>query len=1431
MKLRLQVALLAGAFLALPFFGVGTPVWAQTDVVDDLFIYLSFDSYSATNDLMGNYNGTFGGNGAITNTVGQFQLGDGGATFDGDNDYLTFGDVAEMDEAGAFSVAMWFYRDADGASATNHNVNNVLIGQSSAVDNDNFEFGTAGYTGDGANDGQFEVYLDTAGNDSLQTNTTASIGLGTWHHVVLTYDQNATDELTVYLDGSQAFTLNNYGGDLDTSVTSPLTLGIARPGDDPDGDWGDLDGQIDEFGLWTRALTSTQVADLYASGSGLDFRIGQLTSSTGGDWDTASNWTNGGGTATTPGAGTDVVIDGEAMTVNGTGSRGGHVDISAGSLTVNSGAELKVTGDVSLTGAGSITINNGTPGTLSARSLTSAVGTTVNAIGNLDAVTMSFSGNTNISGAVTADEITFGGANSVTGGSITATTKMTVDSTLDTSAATLDVTGAELDLKSGSLTHGAAVTADTVTANGATINLGDATLTATTQLDVNASTDFSNTTLDLDDVSDTVVLNLNNTAAMTYDTDLTVDNLTPSGGTLNIGGNTLTVENALNVNQNVDIGATVAGLLDLSSATVNLNATLSNGVGLSVDTVLYGASSGLDLGTNAVTIGTLWDHQGGSKTIGGGATDGISGAGDVAVSGGDLTFAAGGAFNYSGATTVSGGTLNIAGTASNTSQLTVSSGTANVSGAVNSAAPVNVTGSGLLKGTGAVGALTVSGGGTVAPGGSIGTMTVSSYTMGAGGNEEVEIKLATGPVAGTDNDLVDSTGSPGTITVSATPVSGNHFTVKPISVTDTAGTTGAIPDFVATNAYSWTIARGANGVSGFDAAAFDVDYRGVQNSLKDALDLSKTPGNFSVSKSGNNINLEYTPPTTSVYAQAVMVDTPIGYWRLNEHNSNDELNVGSATVEVSGADLIGTYAGIASTDRVVGGLVGADEDTALNLDGNDDRITFADHSLINHFSGGNTTSHTIEAWIQADAFTNTGGTDPKNERHVVYSQGGGTRGFAVYVENGQIYYTAWDNGASDHTGDAAWGAGGSSGTPVYVASDASAIDVGKTYHVALVFDAPLLIGDDTNNDNTIRGFINGQEVGVDVGGDRTTVDANSIGWMTNHNHPRIGEANGSLFHDNTGNYAQNFNGTIDEVAVYSQVLTKAQLQKHYATGVFGDFDTGNEYADEVVTGIELNYDARLDSNGSGYWEDATRHNGLEWVLNGAGAGVTPSDVSDPDLALISKAYTNPRGTFNEPGDSFDEIFLENPTKENATFELVFRAPDLDDNHILFETGGSGNGTALKLRGTSLIARAQNGGGGSQGAEVVLNLETAYTDDWEGEFIHAIYSVDVDNDTVSLFVDGELVGSATTSAAQTNFDWAGTDGSGLGRLTGSVAGGDGGYSNFDGEIALFRFYRGVVFDQTMAEQNYQALGVVPEPSSLLLICLGMIGLLARRRRQR
>lgn len=102
------------------------------------------------------------------------------------------------------------------------------------------------------------IILCFANGGAISFSTPGAVGTGAWHHVVWTHDN--TDHSKVYIDGSLVKSDAN-----DTTIgTGNGVIGFGVSAEY-------LDGMVDELGIWSRALTSTEVTTLYNSGNGFQY--------------------------------------------------------------------------------------------------------------------------------------------------------------------------------------------------------------------------------------------------------------------------------------------------------------------------------------------------------------------------------------------------------------------------------------------------------------------------------------------------------------------------------------------------------------------------------------------------------------------------------------------------------------------------------------------------------------------------------------------------------------------------------------------------------------------------------------------------------------------------------------------------------------------------------------------------------------------------------------------------------------------------------------------------------------------------------------------------------------------------------------------------------------------------------------------------------
>ena len=244
--------------------GIGYETTAVGDTIVAPIAYWTFDELiqggSMAPDESGMYDGTVVGATLTTGDMGRFGEA---LSFDGDDDFVNVGVVSELVHPAAFSISVWFQRAVDHSiveAATNHGVNNVLIGHSAAGSNDTFELGTE--------NGFVELYLDTEdlGGSVAPIREQGSIQNNTWHHLVMTYDRDDPFEVKLYVDGTVVSSLSDWGGLVADSGLSPLSIGISRPGQDS---WGEFEGLIDDVAIWDTALDGDQIAALFGGRSPL----------------------------------------------------------------------------------------------------------------------------------------------------------------------------------------------------------------------------------------------------------------------------------------------------------------------------------------------------------------------------------------------------------------------------------------------------------------------------------------------------------------------------------------------------------------------------------------------------------------------------------------------------------------------------------------------------------------------------------------------------------------------------------------------------------------------------------------------------------------------------------------------------------------------------------------------------------------------------------------------------------------------------------------------------------------------------------------------------------------------------------------------------------------------------------------------------------
>lgn len=250
----------------------------------------------------------------------------------------------------------------------------------------------------------------------------------------------------------------------------------------------------------------------------------------------------------------------------------------------------------------------------------------------------------------------------------------------------------------------------------------------------------------------------------------------------------------------------------------------------------------------------------------------------------------------------------------------------------------------------------------------------------------------------------------------------------------------------------------------------------------------------------------------SNYSDRILADGPVGYWRLNETSgtnfddatANNRDGTGSGTMALNQTSALNaTTGGGASIDF-----------TAANTA----HITIAD---ANDFSWSQATGLTVEAWLRADA-------QDADRWAITKMNSSGNYEWGIRRDNAR---DGWSAVIFD-----------GAGSNVYTVCGGTAVGAGF-YHVVVVFKA--------NADAEIEIYVNGV---IDTPYDEDTNDAGT---------PASSGTSGVRIGARTDTNSGNWDGRVQDVAIYRKVLTATEIADHYAIG------TGAAIVYATVTDIDI----------------------------------------------------------------------------------------------------------------------------------------------------------------------------------------------------------------------------------------------------------------------
>ncbi len=422
---------------------------------------------------------------------------------------------------------------------------------------------------------------------------------------------------------------------------------------------------------------------------------------------------------------------------------------------------------------------------------------------------------------------------------------------------------------------------------------------------------------------------------------------------------------------------------------------------------------------------------------------------------------------------------------------------------------------------------------------------------------------------------------------------------------------------------------------------------------------------------------------------------------------------------------------------------------ALEFDGSSQYVSINNSASLN--TGGPYTDRTIEAWFYCTDVS-------KSNKQVIFEEGDVTRGFNIYVYNGNLYAGAWDDDSAESNWAGDW-------------VSTSLINSNTWHHVTLVLDGAT----DTPTAGVMSAYLDG--ILFDTG-DGAKVYAHTGG--TN-----IGRNANTRFHDGIDNSTDSyFGGTIDELRIWNSARTAEEIRGNMyrqlsSTVIASSTELAAYFTMDNNSGTNLRdfagnlNDGTLTNMTDDNWVKSTVLYDLRQSLDFDGVDDYVSLGNNPDLQL-SRSITVEAWIYPRSISQWGAIFgnLQDNGSNESGYGIVIDGPDQKLVWWLQTVGGTPNDYANMTSYVPTLDEWQHIACTFNGSEMKLYVNGVLKDskarsgdiDWSNLPIEARIGSYFD-DNEAYFFDGQIddiriydraLNASQISESMTNHLWGTED---------------------------------------------------------------------------